>query len=113
MSELWAVALVVMLINLPFGWWRAGVRKFSRSWVLAVHVPVPMVVALRLASGLGFRLATFPVMIGAYFTGQFLGGALRRRLGRIAPPAPGTAGPPERTRTEPDPSSRREPAPEP
>ncbi len=107
MSELWVVAFIVAVINLPFGWWRAGVRKFSLSWILAVHAPVPIVVALRFASGLGFAFVTFPVLIGAYFTGQLLGGRLRRRLGRDEPPSPGTAEPPERTPTT------REPAPGP
>lgn len=77
MPTLWIVAALVLLLNLPFGFWRAGCRKFSWPWILAVHAPVPLVVALRLASGMGFRLITFPVMVGAYFVGQFLGGRLR------------------------------------
>ncbi len=75
--NLWTVALLVFLVNLPFGYWRAGVLKFSRPWFLAVHLPVPLVIALRLVSGLGFQLATFPVMVGAFFAGQLVGGRLR------------------------------------
>ncbi len=71
------VAAAVVLLNVPFGFWRAGTRRFTLPWILAVHVPVPFVVALRLSSGLGWKLYTFPVMIGAYFTGQFLGGRVR------------------------------------
>ncbi len=79
--KLWAVALAVFLINLPFGYWRAGVRKFSWRWIVSVHAPVPAVVSLRLASGLGFQFITFPVLIGAYFLGQMCGGkANRKRL---------------------------------
>ena len=74
---LWTVALLVFLINLPFGYWRASVRKLSRRWFLAVHIPVPLVIALRIYSGLGFRLISFPVIIGAFFLGQFVGGRLR------------------------------------
>jgi len=74
------VAIAVLLLNLPFGFWRAGVRKFSLAWFVAVHAPVPLIVALRLLSGLGFRWTTFPVMVTGYFAGQFLGGRLRRRL---------------------------------
>lgn len=88
MPTLWIVASLVLLLNLPFGYWRAGCRKFTWPWILAVHAPVPLVVALRLASGMGFRLITFPVMVGAYFTGQFLGGRLRlRRDARRRPAA--------------------------
>ncbi len=68
------VAAIVFCLNLPFGYWRARVERFSRSWFLAIHLPVPAVVALRIVSGLGWRLVTFPVLIGAFFTGQWIGG---------------------------------------
>jgi len=70
------VAGVVFLLNLPFGYWRAHVRKFSAQWILAVHIPVPLVIACRVFSGLGWQLISFPVVIGAFFAGQFLGGKL-------------------------------------
>lgn len=79
MSRLLAAAAIVSLINLPFGFWRAGVRRFSRRWLVAVHAPVPLVVAVRLLAGLGWHLVTFPVLIAAFFAGQFVGGRLRRR----------------------------------
>jgi hypothetical protein len=75
--SLWTVALLVFLINLPFGYWRASVAKLSRQWFLAVHLPVPLVVALRIYSGLGFKLISFPVIVGAFFLGQFVGGKVR------------------------------------
>jgi hypothetical protein len=76
---LWVLALAVLVMNLPFGFWRAGVKRFTRPWFVAVHAPVPFVILLRVVSGLGWHLASFPVVIGAFFTGQFLGGAMRRR----------------------------------
>ncbi|MFZ0447731.1 MAG: hypothetical protein WAL98_00690 [Desulfatiglandaceae bacterium] len=78
-QTLWAVATAVLLLNLPFGYWRAGVSRFSVPWFLAVHVPVPAVIALRLMSGLGWRFITFPALIGAFFAGQFLGGLCNRK----------------------------------
>jgi hypothetical protein len=74
---LWTVALLVFLLNLPFGYWRASTKKFSRQWMLAIHLPVPLVVALRIWSGLGWKPLSFPVLIGAFFLGQFVGGRLR------------------------------------
>jgi hypothetical protein len=74
---LWTVALLVFLLNLPFGYWRASVRKLSPQWFLAVHIPVPIVIALRIYSGLGWKLISFPVIVGAFFLGQFVGGRLR------------------------------------
>lgn len=75
--SLWLVAILVLLFNIPFGYWRASVRKFSLQWVLAIHLPVPVVIALRIFSGLGWRFITFPVLIGAFFLGQFAGGRIR------------------------------------
>ena len=75
---LWEVAAAVVALNLPFGFWRACVTKFSRAWFLAVHLPVPIVIALRLSFSLGWHPLTFAVLVGAFFTGQLLGGALRR-----------------------------------
>jgi hypothetical protein len=72
------VASIVIILNLPFGYWRANVRKFSRPWFLSVHAPVPLVIAVRIFSGLGWHLITFPVMIGAFFCGQFAGSSLYR-----------------------------------
>jgi hypothetical protein len=74
------VLLIVFIINIPFGYWRANAGKFSLQWVLAVHIPVPFIIALRIFSGLGFQLYTFPFMIGAYFMGQYLGGRFLKAL---------------------------------
>jgi hypothetical protein len=72
-------AAVVVTVNLPFGYWRGGARKFSPRWLVAVHAPVPLVVALRVLSGLRWSVATMAVMIGASVLGQLSGGRLRRR----------------------------------
>lgn len=76
-SRLLAVAAATVVLNLPFGFWRASVRKFSPAWFLAVHAPVALIVALRLASGLGWRLITFPILVGAFLGGQLIGGRIR------------------------------------
>ncbi len=77
---LWSVAALTAFINMPFGYWRANSEKFKRQWFLAIHLPVPLVIGLRFASGLGFHLATFPVMIGAFFLGQLAGGQIHGLL---------------------------------
>ena len=78
MLRLWTVAIAVLLINLPFGFWRAGVKRFTLPWFVAVHAPVPFVIGLRVLGGLGWRLSTVPVLVAAFVTGQFFGGRLRR-----------------------------------
>lgn len=87
MITLCVVAALVLAVNLPFGFWRAGVPKFTLPWILAVHAPVPIVVGLRMVSGLGWQFVTFPVLVSAFFTGQLVGGRLRHRC------VPGTGRP--------------------
>lgn len=77
MLNLWGAALAVLCLNVPFGFWRAGVKKFSLPWFLAVHLPVPLVVGIRLLGGIGWHLNTFLVLVSAFFSGQFLGSRLR------------------------------------
>lgn len=67
------VTIIVFLINTPFGYWRAGVKKFSFLWFLFIHLPVPMVILLRIYSHIGFAFYTYPLLVGAFFSGQFTG----------------------------------------
>ena len=80
-AALWEVAGLILFINLPFGFWRAGVPRFSRSWFLAVHAPVPLAIGLRFLIGVGWRVGLLPLFVGVYFAGQFLGGQARRLRG--------------------------------
>ncbi len=81
--SLTVVALLVFTINLPCGYMRARQEKLSKKWFMWVHLPIPFVIALRLLSGLGFQLYTFPIMVSAYFLGQFTGGLLSRKCCRV------------------------------
>lgn len=77
--EIATVALGILIFNLPFGYWRASEPKFSRGWMLAVHLPVPVVIAVRILAGIGWQPITFPLFIGSFFFGQLLGGMIRNR----------------------------------
>ncbi|HEX9166432.1 MAG TPA: hypothetical protein VF862_11025 [Gemmatimonadales bacterium] len=80
MTTIVLVAGLIFLLNLPFGYWRSGVRKFSPAWFVAVHAPVPLAIGMRYLAGMGFRLATLPIYIAAFFLGQMAGGRWRKRL---------------------------------
>jgi hypothetical protein len=83
--ELLALATaIVFCLNLPFGYWRAGLTKLSPKWFVAIHAPVPLVIALRFVLGLPFRWATLPLFVAAYFAGQLLGARLRGRHEKAA-----------------------------
>lgn len=82
-TQLIATAMAaIFAINLPFGYWRAGLRKLSPAWFVAIHAPIPLAVGLRFAMGLPFELATLPLFVAAYFAGQMLGARIGRQRGR-------------------------------
>lgn len=66
--------LIVFLINLPFGHLRSRSTKFSRKWMMAVHIPIPFVFLLRVLSG--FTWTTIPFVMVADIAGQIVGGKL-------------------------------------
>ncbi|NJD78509.1 MAG: hypothetical protein FIB08_15685 [Candidatus Methanoperedens sp.] len=68
--------LVVFIINLPFGYWRFSAARFSRQWMMAVHIPVPFVFLLRIFSGFGWKV--IPLLMLSFAAGQFAGGRLRK-----------------------------------
>ena len=78
LHNIWIIVLAVFVLNIPFGYWRASVRKLSAQWFFAVHVPVPIAIGLRLLAGLAWRWTTFPLFVGAFLGGQFVGGRLHR-----------------------------------
>jgi hypothetical protein len=69
--------IVVFLINLPFGYIRSRSAKFSRKWMMAVHIPVPFVFLLRIFSGLNWTV--IPLLVLSDIAGQIAGGKLRKR----------------------------------
>ena len=69
--------IVVFLINLPFGYIRSRSAKFSRKWMMAIHIPVPFVFLLRIFSGLNWTV--IPLLVLSDIAGQIAGGKLRKR----------------------------------
>jgi hypothetical protein len=80
MSTLWLAGVIVFLLNLPFGYLRASTRRLSLKWFLAIHIPVPIVIALRLLLGIGWHVTTFFVLVAAFSAGQLLGGYVRGQV---------------------------------
>lgn len=76
------VPILIVLLNIPFGYWRSNVKKLSLPWFLAVHLPVPIIIFLRIHLGLGWAWTTYPLLVGAYFGGQELGGRWHERWSR-------------------------------
>ena len=72
------IALLIFAINLPFGAWRARLRKLSPTWFVAIHLPVVLAIGMRILIGVPFRLITLPLYVTAFFFGQLAGGRLWR-----------------------------------
>lgn len=77
------VVTCTFLINIVFGYWRANTRKFSLEWILAIHIPVPIAIGLRLAL-LGWIWYLIPAFVLDFTAGQYLGGKLRHWMARQA-----------------------------
>jgi hypothetical protein len=69
----------IFAVNVPCGYWREGVRKFSPAWFVAVHAPVPLVILMRLLAGIKWSFAILPLLVAAYFGGQWVGARYRRK----------------------------------
>ena len=66
------LVLFTFVVNLPFGRLRAGVRKFSFKWILYIHLPVPLVIALRILTHCPYWV--IPILIASAVLGQWVGG---------------------------------------
>jgi len=74
------IAILIFVVNLPFGAWRAGLRKLSPAWFVAIHLPVVLVIGMRILMGVPFRLVTLPLYVAAFFLGQLAGARARRTV---------------------------------
>ena len=82
-GKLLLVVLFAVVVNLPLGYWREGLKKFSLTWLFAIHASIPVVIAFRYAIDLPYSKApiyvTAPVIIGSAVAGQIIGSRFRRR----------------------------------
>lgn len=78
-STLTLVGLLIftLLLNLPFGYLRARSRKYSIPWFLYIHLPIPIIIFLRLTFGFSWKAIPFVVL--AAVAGQLTGGKMGLR----------------------------------
>ncbi|AKG52968.1 hypothetical protein DGWBC_0281 [Dehalogenimonas sp. WBC-2] len=76
---LFIILIAIFLLNIVFGYWRANTKKFSLQWILAIHLPVPIAIILRLVF-LSWNWAMVPVFVGVFAAGQFCGAYIRHHL---------------------------------
>lgn len=69
------ILLFTFLVNLPFGWLRRNEKKFTFKWWLYIHLPIPLVIALRI--WLKINPWLIPVIIAVAVAGQIVGARLK------------------------------------
>ncbi len=76
------VGLVVLslIISFPCGYVRENIRKYSILWWVLIHLPIPIIVVLRMKAGLNWHF--IPLTLGSSIAGQVLGGRFNRRRKR-------------------------------
>lgn len=73
------VGLVVLalIISIPCGYVRQNLPKYSIMWWVLIHLPIPLIVFLRIKAGLNWHF--IPLTLGSSVAGQIIGGAVNRR----------------------------------
>ena len=80
--KLLLISLLVFAFNIPFGYWRSNVKAYSLQWFLAIHIPVPFIIAFRLVSEIGFAWFTYVFLVTAFFMGQKTGSVVMKMIHR-------------------------------
>ena len=62
MVRIIVVLAIVVLVTLPFGFYRAYTRKLSLRWFLAIHVPVVLVFLARFEAHLSYVFIPLTVL---------------------------------------------------
>lgn len=84
------ISILVFILNIPFGYWRSNVINYSLEWFLAIHLPIPIIIILRLLSGIGFEFNSYIFLVIAFFLGQLAGNKIFNRM-KISSPFPLTS----------------------
>ncbi len=74
------VSILIFILNVPFGYWRENVKKFSLQWFLSIHVPIPFIILARMYTDLGFQWYTYFFTVTAFFLGQYSGKLIYRNF---------------------------------
>lgn len=77
LMNLTAVLGFAFFANLPLGYLRTGVNKFSWRWFLYIHLSIPFIIVLRRYLGFGWEIVPFSLAMAVL--GQFVGSRFERR----------------------------------
>ncbi len=83
------LVLFAFLASIPCGYIRESFKKFSIPWLFLAHLPIPLVVNLRLKAGFSWKI--IPLTLVSAVLGQVVGGWYKRRrtnVGKTSKRAP-------------------------
>lgn len=67
------IAFLLLLINIPFGFWRGSTRKYSLAWFVSIHLPVFISIYFRHLAEIEFDVLHISVFVLVFIGGQWLG----------------------------------------
>lgn len=73
------IAILAALVNIPLGYLRQPVPKFSFAWYFYIHISIPLIIYLRIKAGYSWKI--IPFTIGAAIAGQIIGARIRKKRG--------------------------------
>lgn len=65
------IFFLAVLVNLPFGYARSKSKRYSLRWFLYIHIPIPLIVFIRIISHVEYKF--IPVFVIASIIGQIIG----------------------------------------
>lgn len=72
-----ALVLMAFIVSVPCGYIRQNYAKYSFMWFLLIHLPIPLIVLMRIRAGLDWHMV--PLTLGGSVVGQIVGGSANRR----------------------------------
>lgn len=69
--------LLAFIVSVPCGYIRENYAKYSFMWFLMIHIPIPLIVLMRIGAGADWHM--IPLTLGGSILGQIAGGAANRR----------------------------------
>ena len=67
---------VACTVNIPLGFLRQGYEKFTFGWFFYIHISIPLIIYLRIKSGLSWKF--IPFTLASAVLGQVVGGRIHR-----------------------------------
>lgn len=72
------ISFFALFVNLPFGYLRNQVQKYSVKWFIYLHLPIPTIVFFRIYYKVNFKY--IPLFILTSILGQIIGAGLNKNL---------------------------------